>query len=134
MQQALFLKPDSIRFPQTQTEEQKSWLSLSAHKVGGPLPLPFVLINTHILLQDSISNHSFLIIIAIDRNIATALQKGCKQLSKTNPTAAYGNYLGLLLFLRKNRDLDFCCLQRLDILISFSPDFQIAIPNLSSET
>lgn len=35
-------------------------------------------------------------------------------------------------FWGKNRDLDICYLQRLDILISFSPNFQTAIPNLSS--
>ena len=103
MQQSLFLKPDTIWFPQAQTEGLNLWLSLSAHNAGGPLPLSFVLINRHIFIQHSISNHSFPIIIGIDRNIATALQKECKHISKPNPITAYGTQLGLLLFLRKKQ-------------------------------
>lgn len=41
--------------------------------------------------------------------------------------------LGIIaIFVEKNRDLDICCWWRLYILMSFSNNFQIAIPNFSS--
>lgn len=67
--------------------------------------------------------------IGIDRNINTALQKEWKV--KWSPLQHTGRGINAI-FEENNRDLDICCSQRLRILISFSPNFQIAIPNFSS--
>lgn len=54
-------------------QQQKSWPSLRRQEVGGLLPLLFVLISVHILLQHSISTSSFLTAIEINTIIPAAL-------------------------------------------------------------